>query len=117
MRKTLLMLILCVPLAWIAWREALRLYEVSMWSPPSAHKDGDEDTAKVKDLEKIKREADAIIEIPHSVAGTIVRLDPPSARDHDTRPFPKAILDHAREREEGREKVEIARQNAAGLES
>ena len=33
MRKTILMLLLCAPLLWIAWRECQRIYNVSSWDP------------------------------------------------------------------------------------
>jgi hypothetical protein len=117
MRKTILMLLLCAPLLWVAWRECQRIYNVSSWVPQTSGAGDAEPAAKPQDLAEIKGRADAIVELPEGVARTIVRLDPPPARDLGTGPLASAVLEHAKEREKGRKVVEQARRDAADDEA
>ena len=62
MRKTILMLLLCAPLLWIAWQECLRIYNVSFWAPPTSAEGDDKPAVKPADLAEIQRKADEIAE-------------------------------------------------------
>ncbi len=117
MRKTVLMLILCAPLFWTAWQEGRRLYQVSAWSRTQPPKTDDPQHAKAAaDLKRIKKEVDAIVDLPEDVAATIVRLAPKPA-DFGKGSLEKALLDHVTKRDKARQKIEQARLNAVKIEN
>ena len=101
MRKTVLMLILCAPLFWTALQEGRRFYEAWTWSRTPPSKSDDPEHAKTAaELKRIKKEVDAIVEMPDSVAATIVGLDRKPA-DFGKGRLEKAVLDHVTKREQG----------------
>jgi hypothetical protein len=114
MRKTILMLILCAPLAWIAWREGQRLYDAWRWSPQT-YKVAEGQQPSRADLEKIKKAADEIVDLPDGAVGTIVRLDPPPP-GFDAVSLDRAVREHVRKRAQGRKAVDDARLETAGVE-
>ncbi len=126
MRKTVLMLILCAPLFWTAWLESRRLYDVLTRSQASTRKTDDpEHDRAVKTREKIKKDADAIVNLPDDVAATIVRLDPPlpgfGKAGGDTSGLQQrlvsAVRDHVIDRGHDRKMIEEKRLGVTGLEN
>jgi hypothetical protein len=114
MRKTIVMLILCSPLAWTAAREGYRLYEDRRWSPQT-YKVAEGQEPSRAELERIKKAADAIVELPDGAVGTIVRLDrPPPGFDAVT--LDRAVREHVKKRAQGRKAVDDARLEAADVE-
>lgn len=114
MRKTILMLLLCAPLAWITGDEGQQVYKISTWTTPQAK------AQEGHDLEKTKRTADAIVDLPEGLAAAILRLDgspqaPPAdpALGEPARELVNAVLDHAKARAKGRNRVDEARREAA----
>ena len=71
MRKNLLILVLCAPLLYITASEAMRLYNVSTWSSPKADAALDDAPPKPEVLAKVKKTADAIVEVPDDVTAEV----------------------------------------------
>ena len=77
MRKSLLILLLCAPLLWIAGAEGTRLYNVYRWSSPELESTDQDPPPRPEVLAKARKMADAIVELPDGVTSAVVRLEPP----------------------------------------
>ncbi len=114
MRKTILILLFCAPLAALAWIDGQKWYQFGKWSP-RIESAGEKNQHSTAQLDKIKKAAAEIVELPDGVPETIIRLnDPPPGFGRSS--IETAVQEHVTKRTQGRRIVEKARIDAADLE-
>ncbi len=116
MRKNLLILVLCAPLLYITASEGMRLYNVSTWSSSKVLAAEEDAPPKPEVLAKVKKTADAIVEVPDDVTAEVVRLDSPPPGSSPEPPLGTVVAAYARKRAERGAEVEKAREDGADVE-
>ncbi len=116
MRKSLLILLLCAPLLWIAGAEGTRLYNVYRWSSPELDSTDLDQPPKPEVLARARKTADAIVELPDGVTAAVVRLEPPPPGAPLEPHLGTAVLNHAKKRAERAFEVEQAKDDGLKVE-
>ncbi len=116
MRKSLLILLLCAPLLWIAGAEGTRLYNVYRWSSPELESTDDDPPPRPEVLAKARKTADAILELPDGVTSAVVKLEPPPPGAPLEPHVGSAVLNHSKKRAERAFEVEQAKDDGLKVE-